>query len=110
MTLSCNEAKPKPNGWQGKSNRTRRRLWSAVANWSSIRQTRHGGFMKRTLMLVAVSCFLLGTVESQAQVVIKAAARPAPLANGIPAGESAAPDGYAPLPAWLGQTSCRNTR
>ena len=30
--------------------------------------------------------------------------RPAPLPPGPPPGESAAPDGYQPLPAWLGQT------
>src|SRR6476661_8399752 len=34
---------------------------------------------------------------------IHAAPRP-PAQTGAPAGESATPDGYAPIPAWLGQT------
>ncbi|HTQ98435.1 MAG TPA: PQQ-dependent sugar dehydrogenase [Candidatus Acidoferrum sp.] len=59
--------------------------------------------MKKTLMLVAVSCLLTGTAALHAQN-LKPAPRPPALAGGIPAGESAAPDGYAPLPMWLGQT------
>ena len=35
---------------------------------------------------------------------LRAAPRPPAQAAGVPAGESAAPDGYAPIPAWLGQT------
>ncbi len=58
--------------------------------------------MNRNLILIAVCTLLLDTPTLDAQT-IKAAARP-PAVAGTPAGESAAPDGYAPLPAWLGQT------
>src|SRR5216117_2976416 len=47
-------------------------------------------------------CLLIGTTIAEAQS-IHAAPRP-PAQTGTPAGESAAPDGYAPIPAWLGQT------
>ncbi len=58
--------------------------------------------MNRKLMMAALACFLMQATTSQAQA-IKSAPRP-PAQAGIPAGESAAPDGYAPIPAWLGQT------
>jgi aldose sugar dehydrogenase len=49
-----------------------------------------------------VLCVALGAViAAQTRTV----PRPAPLPQGqLPPGESAAPDGYQPLPAWLGQT------
>ena len=58
--------------------------------------------MNRQLLIVALCGLLLQASTLQAQV-IKSAARP-PAQAGIPAGESAAPDGYTPIPAWLGQT------
>src|SRR5687767_15697834 len=54
--------------------------------------------------IASLSAFLLissTTVEAQG---LRAAPRPPALVGGTPAGESAAPDGYAPIPAWLGQT------
>lgn len=59
--------------------------------------------MNKALILIAASCLLTATTSLQAQT-IKSAPRPAALVGGPPAGESAAPDGYAPLPQWLGQT------
>src|SRR5216117_3170380 len=47
-------------------------------------------------------CLLIGTTIAEAQS-IHAAPRP-PAQTGTPAGESATPDGYAPIPACLGQT------
>jgi len=58
--------------------------------------------MNRNLSMVLVSLLLLQTTTLNAQA-IKSAPRP-PAQAGIPAGESAAPDGYQPIPAWLGQT------
>lgn len=49
------------------------------------------------------TCFLLSGLTAHAQG-LRAAPRPPAQAAGIPPGESAAPDGYAPVPAWLGQT------
>src|SRR5689334_4328144 len=57
--------------------------------------------MIKNLMLLIAVC--LASVPSYAQT-IKSAPRPPAQAGGTPAGESAAPDGYAPIPAWLGQT------
>src|SRR6185436_12872907 len=55
----------------------------------------------KQLSMLALIC-LLGATASKAQS-IRPAPRP-PVQGGTPAGESAAPDGYAPIPAWLGQT------
>ena len=43
-------------------------------------------------------------IVSSAVMAGQSVPRPAPLPPGPPPGESAAPDGYQPLPAWLGQT------
>src|SRR5437762_1296719 len=58
--------------------------------------------MTRTQILSLALCTLMSTTTVQAQG-IHAAPRP-PAQAGTPAGESATPDGYAPIPAWLGQT------
>ena len=59
--------------------------------------------MIRRLLLTGAACLALGAVVIQAQ--IKAVPRPPAQVPGQPApGESAAPDGYAPIPQWLGQT------
>jgi hypothetical protein len=55
----------------------------------------------KKLMLTIIACLAIGAADLHAQG-IKAAARPPAQPN--PPGESAAPDGYAPVPAWLGQT------
>src|SRR5262244_2749326 len=47
-------------------------------------------------------CLVLNGPSVMAQA-IHAAPRP-PAQTGAPQGESATPDGYAPIPAWLGQT------
>jgi glucose/arabinose dehydrogenase len=53
--------------------------------------------------LVVVACASLGAIVITAQ--IKSVPRPAALPPGQqPQGESAAPDGYSPIPQWLGQT------
>ncbi len=57
--------------------------------------------MARTLILAFELCLLVcASAEAQG---LRAAPRP-PAQTGTPAGESAAADGYAPIPAWLGQT------
>ena len=53
--------------------------------------------------LLALSTILLLSLSAPAQS-LRPAPRPPAQAAGVPAGESAAPDGYAPIPAWLGQT------
>src|SRR5437763_2451724 len=58
--------------------------------------------MTRTLVLAAAACVLTSGAAAAAQGV-HAAPRP-PAQTGTPATESATPDGYAPIPAWLGQT------
>jgi glucose/arabinose dehydrogenase len=58
--------------------------------------------MTRSILLSVSACLLISVQTSMAQG-IKAAPRP-PAQTGTPAGESATPDGYAPIPAWLGQT------
>src|SRR4051812_7860234 len=58
--------------------------------------------MKQILSLSTIACLLLSASTSKAQNIHSA---PRPLAQtGTPPGESATPDGYAPIPAWLGQT------
>jgi glucose/arabinose dehydrogenase len=55
------------------------------------------------ILIFVVAVCLLVSPSTHAQG-LRAAPRPPALAGGTPAGESAAPDGYAPIPAWLGQT------
>jgi glucose/arabinose dehydrogenase len=59
--------------------------------------------MVRTSWLALGTCFFVSAFTAHAQG-LRASPRPPAQAAGIPAGESAAPDGYAPIPAWLGQT------
>ena len=56
-----------------------------------------------TAVLVCLVVSVTTTSSIRAQGV-KAVPRPPVQAAGTPAGESAAPDGYAPIPQWLGQT------
>src|SRR5437773_1268138 len=58
--------------------------------------------MIRRTVIVGVTCVALGSImiSAQTRVVPRPPARP----PGLPPGESAAPDGYAPVPQWLGQT------
>ena len=58
--------------------------------------------MNRKLLLAVGISLLIEATALDAQT-IKAAPRPA-AQTGTPPGESATPDGYAPIPAWLGQT------
>src|SRR5437667_12460668 len=59
--------------------------------------------MIRRSLLLGAACVALGAVLVAAQS--KSIPRPAALPPGQqPPGESAAPDGYAPIPQWLGQT------
>ena len=59
--------------------------------------------MIRRSLIAGVACVALGAVVINAQ--IKPIPRPPAQTPGQqPAGESAAPDGYAPVPQWLGQT------
>jgi glucose/arabinose dehydrogenase len=58
--------------------------------------------MNRTTLAVGIACVVMGAAVAIAQT--RAVPR-APLTPGPPPqGESAAPDGYAPVPQWLGQT------
>src|SRR5262245_26929135 len=54
------------------------------------------------MILIAIFIFLIAAPCATAPA-IHTAPRP-PAQTGAPAGESATPDGYAPIPAWLGQT------
>jgi len=59
--------------------------------------------MIRKLFVTAAACVALGAAMINAQT--KTVPRPAALPPGQqPPGESATPDGYAPIPQWLGQT------
>ena len=59
--------------------------------------------MLRQVVIAGAACVALGSVFITAQT--KPVPRPPAQAPGQqPAGESAAPDGYAPIPQWLGQT------
>jgi len=61
-----------------------------------------GGIMIRGSLVVGVCCVALGAVlAAQTKTVPRPPAQPA---GQQPPGESAAPDGYQPLPLWLGQT------
>ena len=57
--------------------------------------------MIRNVLVAGVACVALGSVMAAQTRTVP---RPAALPPGQPQGESAAPDGYQPLPAWLGQT------
>lgn len=62
--------------------------------------------MIRRLLVAGVGCVALGAVltavlTAQTKTVPRPPAQPP---GQQPAGESAAPDGYQPLPLWLGQT------
>jgi glucose/arabinose dehydrogenase len=58
--------------------------------------------MIRRLLAVGVLCVAVGSVmAAQTRTVPRPPAQPA---GQPPQGESAAPDGYQPLPAWMGQT------
>ena len=57
--------------------------------------------MIRRLLAAGAVCAALGTL---AAAQTKTVPRPPALPPGQPTGESAAPDGYQPLPQWLGQT------
>jgi aldose sugar dehydrogenase len=61
--------------------------------------------MIRKLMLAGALCLVLGAIVMEAQTA-RVIPRPPAQAPGPPnpADGSAAPDGYAPIPAWLGQT------
>jgi len=59
--------------------------------------------MMRTLGIVLLVTFA-ATTFTRAQGIHPSPRPPAPAQTGIPQGESAAPDGYAPIPSWLGQT------
>lgn len=56
---------------------------------------------RKLAFIVSASIFMCTPAHGQA---LRAAPRPPAQTGGTPAGESAAPDGYAPIPAWLGQT------
>ncbi|HVQ64073.1 MAG TPA: hypothetical protein VMT78_06020, partial [Terriglobia bacterium] len=58
--------------------------------------------MTRTLLFLIVASLLARLTPAEAQN-IRPAPRP-PAQTGTPPNESAAPDGYAPIPEWAGQT------
>ena len=58
--------------------------------------------MIRRTAIAVVACVALGSVVFTAQT--RVVPRPPAAPPGVPPGESAAPDGYQPIPQWLGQT------
>src|SRR5687767_5439906 len=58
--------------------------------------------MIRRLLAAGAACLTVGAVVTIAQT--RVVPRPPAAPPGFPAGESAAPDGYQPIPQWLGQT------
>ena len=58
--------------------------------------------MTRKTVIAVVACVALGSVVFTAQT--RVVPRPPAAPPGVPPGESAAPDGYQPIPQWLGQT------
>src|SRR4029077_3259080 len=74
-------------------------------SWSRPGRSVSGGEMIRKLVLAGALCLLLGAIVIEAQTA-RVIPRPPAQAPGPPnpADGSAAPDGYAPIPAWLGQT------
>src|SRR5438034_6799009 len=65
-----------------------------------------GGTMIRRVLVAGVGCVALGALMNGVLAAqTKTVPRPPAQAPGQqPPGESAAPDGYQPLPQWLGQT------
>ena len=59
--------------------------------------------MARRALFVLMTCLLVATPGTKAQSVRAVPRPPAPV-PGAPAGGTLAPDGYAPIPQWLGQT------
>src|SRR5688572_32666129 len=59
--------------------------------------------MLRTFLIGLTTALMFYVLALRAQG-LHAAPRPPAQAAGIPPGESAAPDGYATIPAWLGET------
>ena len=60
--------------------------------------------MNRWLLATGAVCFALGAAVMEAQTARVIPRPPAQVPGVQPPGESAAPDGYAPIPQWLGQT------
>jgi glucose/arabinose dehydrogenase len=60
--------------------------------------------MTRTLMAGGIVCVAVGAAVLSAQTSRVVPRPPAQAQGAQPAGESAAPDGYQPVPQWLGQT------
>jgi len=58
--------------------------------------------MIRRIVVAGAACVILGSIVIAAQT--RVVPRPPAPAPGPPPGESAAPDGYQPVPQWLGQT------
>lgn len=58
----------------------------------------------RKVSFVVVACAAAGAVAVAAQQPVRPAPRPPAVAPGTPPQGNAAPDGYAPIPEWLGQT------
>jgi glucose/arabinose dehydrogenase len=63
-----------------------------------------GGQMPRSLFVAAAACLALGAAGVGAQTARVIPRPPAQAPGTQPPGESAAPDGYQPIPQWLGQT------
>jgi glucose/arabinose dehydrogenase len=60
-------------------------------------------WIKSTLWIASLGAAIFSVTASAQTQGVRAAPRP-PAQSGSPAGESATPDGYAPVPEWLGQT------
>src|SRR3954454_18950456 len=63
-----------------------------------------GGCMIRDALPAGALCVGAGVLALHAQTARPVPRPPAQAQGAQPAGESAAPDGYQPLPQWLGQT------
>jgi len=72
--------------------------------WADIRPTPDlwRAPMNRRLLATGAACLTVAAVVTIAQT--REVPRPPLVAGAQPQGESAAPDGYAPVPQWLGQT------
>jgi len=73
--------------------------------WADIRLTPDlwRASMIRRLLAAGAACLTVAAVVTFAQT--RVVPRPPLQAGAQPQGESAAPDGYAPSPEWLGQTA-----
>src|SRR4051794_41974353 len=60
--------------------------------------------MIRDVLVAGAVCVAVGVLGLHAQTARPVPRPPAQAQGAQPAGESAAPDGYQPLPQWLGQT------